>query len=124
MSVKIKNGTLDDFLNSARATAREMDAAKKITRKRTVWVESEDMMQLLKPERTRMIEYLRTHGRVSFSELVKAMNRTRVSVNRDLEVLEKYSLVHTRTESNRGHGLRKMVLPDFGHEKILLEAAV
>jgi predicted transcriptional regulator len=124
MSVKIKNGTLDDFLDSARATARDIDAGKKITFKKTIWVESEDMMQLLKPERTRMIEYLRTHGPVCFSELVKAMNRTRVSVNRDLEVLEKYSLIHTRTESNRGHGLCKMVLPDFGRDKILLEAAV
>ena len=124
MSLKIKKGNLNDFLDSARATAREMDAGKKVTRNKTIWVESEDMMQLLKPERTRMIEYLRANGTVSFSELVKAMNRTRVSVNRDLEVLEKYSLVHTRTESNRGHGLRKMVLPDFGREKILLEAAV
>jgi len=124
MSLKIKKGNLNDFLDSARATAREMDAGKKVTRNKTIWVESEDMMQLLKPERTRMIEYLRANGTVSFSELVKAMNRTRVSVNRDLEVLEKYSLVHTRTESNRGHGLCKMVLPDFGHEKILLEAAV
>ena len=41
-----------------------------------------------------------------------------------MRIKSKYSLIHTRTESNRGHGLRKMVLPDFGHEKILLEAAV
>ncbi len=124
MSVKIKKGNLDDFLASAHSTAKEIDAGKKVTRKKTVWVESEDLIQLLKPERTRIIDYLRTHGSVSFSELVKAMNRTRVSVNRDLEILEKYSLVHMCTQANRGHGLCKMVLPDFGYEKILLEATV
>lgn len=103
---------------------KEIDADKKVTRKKTVWVESEDLIQLLKPERTRIIDYLRTHGAVSFSEWVGAMNRTRVSVNRDLEILEKYSLVHMRTQANPVHGLCKMVLPAFGHEKILLEAAV
>ncbi len=124
MSVKIKQGTLNDFLDSARDTAREIDAGKKVTRKKTVWVEPEDMAQLLKPERTRMIRYLRMHDRVSFPELVKAMERTRVSVNRDLEILEKYRLVHTYTEPNPGHGMRKVVQPDFGREKILLEASV
>ncbi len=51
MSVKIKQGTLTDFLDSARDTAREIDSGKKLTRKKTVWVEPEDMEQLLKPER-------------------------------------------------------------------------
>jgi predicted transcriptional regulator len=124
MSVKIKQGTLTDFLDSARDTAREIDAGKKVTRKKTVWVEPEDMAQLLKPERTRMIQYLRTHNRVPFPELVKQMGRTRVSVNRDLELLEKYRLVHTYTEPNPGHGVRKVIQPDFGREKIQLEATV
>jgi len=124
MSVKIKQGTLNDFLDSARDTAREIDSGKKLTRKKTIWVEPEDMAQLLKPERTRMIRYLRLHNRVPFPELVKEMGRTRVSVNRDLEILEKYSLVHTYTEPNPGHGMRKVIQPDFGKEKILLEASV
>lgn len=124
MSVKIKQGTLNDFLDSARDTAREIDASKKLTRKKTIWVEPEDMAQLLKPERTRMIQYLRIHNRVPFPELVAAMGRTRVSVNRDLEILEKYRLVHSYTEPNPGHGVRKVIQPDFGREKILLEASV
>ena len=124
MSVKIKQGTLKDFLDSARDTAREMDAGKTVTRKKTVWMEPEDMAQLLKPERTRMIRYLRLHDRVPFPELVKEMGRTRVSVNRDLEILEKYRLVHSYTEPNPGHGTRKVIQPDFGSEKILLEASV
>ncbi len=124
MSVKIKQGTLTDFLDSARDTAREIDSGKKLTRKKTIWVEPEDMAQLLKPERTRMIRYLRLHNRVPFPDLVKEMGRTRVSVNRDLEILEKYQLVHTYTEPNPGHGTRKVIQPDFGKEKILLEASV
>jgi hypothetical protein len=39
MNVKIKKGNLDDFLTSACATAKEIDAGKKVTRKKTVWVE-------------------------------------------------------------------------------------
>ena len=124
MSVTIKNGMLDDFLGSVRDTAREIDAGRKVTRKKTIWVEPEDMAQLLKPERTRMIQYLRLHDSVPFPELVKAMDRTRVSVNRDLELLEKYRLVHTYTEPNPGHGTRKVIQPDFGKEMIRLEASV
>jgi len=39
MTLKIKQGTLSDFLDSARDTAREIDSGKKLTRKKTVWVE-------------------------------------------------------------------------------------
>lgn len=122
--ISLKKGTLNDFLDSARDTACEIDSGKKITRKKTVWVEPEDMAKLLKPERIRMIQYLRTHKHVPFPELVKEMGRTRVSVNRDLELLEKYRLVHTYTEPNPGHGVRKVIQPDFGREKIQLEASV
>jgi hypothetical protein len=39
MALKIKQGTLNDFLDSARDTAREIDSGKKLTRKKTIWVE-------------------------------------------------------------------------------------
>lgn len=46
MSIEIKAGKLSDFFSSA----REIDQGKKLTRKNTVWVDSKDLMQLLKPE--------------------------------------------------------------------------
>ncbi len=52
------------------------------------------------------------------------MERTRVSANRDLELLEKYSLVHTYIEANPRRNVREIVQPNFGREKIRLEAVV
>ena len=118
MSIEIKAGTLSDFFSSAKETAREIDQGKKLTQKNTVWVDSKDLMLLLKPERTNLVKYLRKEKKVVFSKLMSAMSRSPVSLNNDLKILSKYDLVHISKESNPGHGVNKVIKSGLGSETI------
>jgi len=118
MSIEIKAGTLNDFFSSAKETAREIDQGKKLTKKNTVWVDSKDLMLLLKPERTNLVKYLRKEKKVVFSKLMNAMSRSPVSLNNDLRILSKYDLIHISKESNPGHGVNKIIESGLGNEKI------
>lgn len=118
MSVELKAGSLLDFFSSAKETAKEIDEKRKVTRKNIIWVDPVDLISILKPERTRLVQYLRKKRRVVFSELMSDMNRTPVSLNNDLKILSKYQLVNIFKESNPGHGVHKVIEPTFGSEKI------
>ncbi|MCK4378359.1 MAG: transcriptional regulator [Deltaproteobacteria bacterium] len=124
MSVELRTGSISDFFASAKDTAREIDEGKKVTRKNIIWVDPVDLMYILKPERTRLVQYLRKKKRVVFSELMSAMNRTPVSLNNDLKILSKYQLIHVLKEKNPGHGLHKVIEPTFGNEKIEFKAEI
>lgn len=124
MSVELKAGKISDFFSSVRETAIEIDERKKVTRKNIIWVDPVDLMALLKPERTRMVQYLRKKQRVFFSELISDMHRTPVSLNNDLKILSKYQLVKIFKEPNPGHGLHKVIESTFGNEKIQFKAEI
>jgi len=124
MSVELKAGTLDDFFASAKKTAQEIDEGKSVTRKNIIWVEPVDLMAILKPERTKLVQYLRKKKKVVFSELMEDMERTPVSLNNDLKILSKYHLVHIYKESNPGHGVHKVIEPTYGNEKIEFKAEI
>ena len=121
---EIKRGTIDDFFVSAMETAEEIDKGEKITPKKIIWVEIEDFGKLLKPSRIELIRYLRKKKKVSFSILLKELHKSPSSVNRDLELLEKYGLINIDTETHPGHGRRKVVFPLFDDESFELRAAV
>ncbi len=118
MNVTLKSGDLSDFFASAKETAREIDAGHPVTPKNIIWVDPDDLRALLKPERTRLVRFLRNKERVLFSELLQAMSRTPTSLNNDLEILLKYQLVRIYKEPNPGHGIRKVIEPEFGKQKI------
>ncbi len=124
MSVELKAGSLSDFFSSAKETAKEIDEKRKITRKNIIWVDPVDLMSILKPERTKLVQYLRKKRRVVFSELMSDMNRTPVSLNNDLKILSKYQLVNIFKEANPGHGIQKVIEPTFGSEKIEFKAEI
>jgi predicted transcriptional regulator len=124
MSVKLKAGTITDFFSSAQKTAKEIDEKRKITRKNIIWVDPVDLMAILKPERTRIVQYLRKKRKVFFSELMSEMHRTPVSLNNDLEILSKYQLVKISKEPNPGHGVHKVIESTFGNEKIQFMAEI
>ncbi len=124
MSVELKSGSINDFFASAKETAKEIDEGKKITKKNIVWVEPHDLMAILKPERTRIVQYLRKKQRVIFSELMAEMQRTPVSLNNDLKILLKYQLVKIFKEPNPGHGIHKVIEPTYGNEKIEFKAEI
>ena len=124
MSVELKAGSISDFFSSVRETAKQIDQGQKVTEKNVVWVDPVDLMALLKPERTRIVQYLRIKQRVFFSELMSDMNRTPVSLNRDLQILSKYQLIRIFKEPNPGHGVHKVIESTYGNEKILFKAEI
>ena len=124
MSVELKAGSMADFFASAKKTAKEIDGSKRVTRKNIIWVEPVDLMSILKPERTRLVQYLRKKKKVVFSELMADMNRTPVSLNNDLKILMRYQLVNIYKESNPGHGIHKVIESAFGNEKIEFRAEI
>jgi len=81
-------------------------------------------MAILKPERTKLVQYLRKKRRVVFSELMSEMQRTSGSLNNDLKILSKYQLVKIFKESNPGHGVHKVIESTFDNEKIEFKAEI
>jgi predicted transcriptional regulator len=124
MTVELRAGTLSDFFASAKETAKEIDEGRKLTRKNIIWVSPSDLMAILKPERTKLVRYLRENRKVVYSDLMSAMRRTPVSLNNDLKILSKYQLVKILREPNPGHGLHKVIEATFGNEKIEFKAEI
>ena len=124
MNVELKAGLISDFFASAKETAKEIDEGKKVTKKNIIWVDPFDLMAILKPERTRLVQYLRKKRRVFFSELMSEMQRTPVSLNNDLKILSKYQLVKIFKEPNPGHGVHKVIESTLDNEKIEFKAEI
>lgn len=118
MTIEIKSGSLTDFFASAKETAKEIDSGKQLTKKNTVWVDPKDLLLLLKPERTNLVQYLRKEKRVIFSKLLEVLNRSPASLNKDLKILSKYDLIRISRESNPGHGIHKIIESSLGNQKI------
>jgi predicted transcriptional regulator len=124
MNVELKAGAISDFFASAKKTAKEIDEGRKITPKNVIWVDPIDLMAMLKPERTKIVKYLRKKRKVLFSELMSDMHRTPASLNNDLKILSKYQLVKIFKEPNPGHGVHKVIESTFGNEKIEFKAEI
>ncbi len=124
MNVELKAGSISDFFASAKETAKEIDEGRKVTKKNIIWVDPFDLMAILKPERTKLVQYLRKKRRVFFSELMSDMQRTSGSLNNDLKILSKYQLVKIFKESNPGHGVHKVIESTFDNEKIEFKAEI
>ena len=124
MNVELKAGSISDFFASAKETAKEIDEGRKVTKKNIIWVTPIDLMAILKPERTKIVQYLRKKKRVFFSDLMTDMRRTPVSLNNDLKILSKYQLIKIFKEPNPGHGMHKVIEPTFGNVKIEFKAEI
>ncbi len=122
--IHIQNGTIDDFFNSAMQTAEEIDKNKKVTQKHTIWMETSDLLKILKPQRTKLIQYLKNKTQVYYSVILDELNKSPSSLNQDLELLSKYQLIDVLKESNSGHGIKKIIKPLFSNEQIEFRATV
>ncbi len=118
MSINIKSGTASDFFKSAMETAREIDEGKKITKKSIIWIDPADLISLLKPERRKLVKFLRGKDRIAFQKLMLEMRRNAGSLNRDLDLLSRYDLVKTYKEKKPGRGIHKIVEPLYGNQLI------
>jgi predicted transcriptional regulator len=122
--VTLKNGTIDDFFDSALESAKEIDNKASVTDKHTIWMETEDLLNILKPQRTKLIKYLRDKSKVDYSTLLKELDKSPTSLNKDLEFLYKVGLVDILKESNAGHGVKKVIKPLYKNEKLEFKAVV
>jgi len=122
--VTIQNGTIDDFFESAIHTAKEIDEGKKVTPKHTIWMETDDLLNILKPQRTKLIKYLKNKSKVYYSVIIDELNKSPSSLNKDLELLSKYQLINILKEPNAGHGIRKVIQPLYKDEELEFRAIV
>jgi len=122
--VSIQNGTIEDFFDSAMQTAKQIDENKKVTKKHTIWMETEDLLNILKPQRTKLIQYLKDKTKVYYSVILDELKKSPSSLNKDLELLSKYQLINILKETNSGHGIRKVIQPLYHNEQLEFKATV
>jgi len=122
--VSIQNGTIEDFFDSAMQTAKQIDDNKKVTPKHTIWMETEDLLNILKPQRTKLIQYLKDKTKVYYSVILNELKKSPSSLNKDLELLSKYQLINISKEPNSGHGIKKVIQPLYHNEQLEFKATV
>jgi len=122
--VTIQNGTIEDFFDSALHTAKQIDENQKVTPKHTIWMETEDLLNILKPQRTKLIQYLKDKTKVYYSVILDELKKSPSSLNKDLELLSKYQLINIVKEANAGHGIRKVIQPLYHNEQLEFKATV
>jgi len=122
--INIQNGTIDDFFESAMQTAKQIDEHEKVTQKHTIWMETEDLLSILKPQRTKLIKYLKNKTKVYYSVILDELKKSPTSLNKDLELLSKYELINILKEPNAGHGIRKVIQPLYHNEQLEFKAVV
>jgi len=122
--VNIQNGTIEDFFDSAMDTAKQIDNNEHVTPKHTIWMETSDLLNILKPQRTQLIQYLRDKTKVYYTVLLDEFKKSPSSLNKDLELLLKYQLIDITKEPNAGHGIRKVIKPLYPNEQIEFRAIV
>ncbi len=122
--VTIQNGTIEDFFDSALHTAKQIDENQKVTPKHTIWMETEDLLNILKPQRTKLIQYLKDKTKVYYSVILDELKKSPSSLNKDLELLSKYQLINIIKEPNAGHGIRKVIQPLYHNEQLEFKATI
>jgi predicted transcriptional regulator len=122
--ITIQSGSIEDFFDSAMQTAKQIDNKQKVTPKHTIWMETSDLLKILKPQRTKLIQYLKNKTKVYYSVMLEELNKSPASLNQDLELLEKYELIDISKEPNAGHGIRKTIKPLYSDQQIEFRAIV
>ena len=122
--VNFQNGTIEDFFDSAMETAKQIDTNEKVTPKHTIWMETNDLLNILKPQRTQLIQYLKNKTKVYYSVILEELKKSPSSLNKDLELLSKYQLIDVQKEPNAGHGIRKVIKPLYLNEQIEFRATI
>ncbi len=122
MKTEMRIGSIDNFFESAKQTAREVDERKKITRKCTIWVEPSNLNELLK--RTKLIQYLRNKKKITIRQMAEDMNQSSASLKRDLNILSKYRLIRIYSEMDESNRAQRLVEASFGNRKIEIRAEI
>jgi len=116
-------GSLSEFFEPVKETARELDRGERLTPKNRVWVAPEDFVRFIKPARMQLIRYLRRKKRVNLNDLIADLHRSASSLRRDLKLLSTYQLIAVEKEPQPGNGFHAVITPTFesGKLEIIME---
>ncbi|HEX3743313.1 MAG TPA: hypothetical protein VHW09_05275 [Bryobacteraceae bacterium] len=111
-SVKVSSGSVKDFFKRSHERAVKLDRKKKLPADlRITFEDPADLMRALSAQRIKMLQVVKRNTRPTVTRLATMLKRDRKSVTRDVVVLEKLGLIRTRTGTNPGHGVVKVVEP-------------
>lgn len=89
----------------------------------TKTIKATDLVELIKPERIKLLNYIRKNKEVLLTGLIKFSGRSRMSINNDIKVLLKHKLIKVDEVKNPAHGVRK-VISATASEKITVQTQI
>jgi len=92
--VKIQTGSFDEFFDSALQTAKEIDNHQKVTSKKTIWVDENDLINILRL--SKLLKYLKEKKELDFENLSDKFQ----NIDENLELLSKYELITILNKNN------------------------
>ena len=111
-NMKVSSGSVKDFFSRSHERAVKLDCKEKLpTELRITFEDPADLMRALSAQRVKMLQVVKRNPRPTVTKLANMLKRDRKSVTRDIVVLEKLGLIRTKTETNPGHGVVKVVEP-------------
>lgn len=109
----LKVGTLEQFFDEGRRTARLADAGLEIPETWEISFESvEDLLAYLTPKRVALFEAIKeAQEPASITTMAERVGRDRAAVKRDIDALTKLGIVDVTDVPLPGHGRQKIVRP-------------
>lgn len=72
-------------------------------------IKNDDLLEIIKPERLKILNYIRKNKEVLLTDLIEFSGRSRMSINNDIKILLKAKLIKTDEVKNPAHGVRKII---------------
>jgi predicted transcriptional regulator len=108
---EIRVGRVDTFFERGRKLARAADQGGVMPFSRVVAFEDvESLLHVLTEKRVLLLKQVRETP-TSISMLAKKLKRDRSAVTRDVQILERFGVIHVTEKPLPGHGRQKWVSP-------------
>lgn len=108
---EIRVERLDAFFERGRKLARLADRGVRIAPARVIAFEDvESLLHVLTEKRVLLLKQLKETP-ASISDLARTLKRDRSAVTRDVQLLERFGVVHVTEKPLPGHGRQKWVSP-------------
>ncbi|HEV2964104.1 MAG TPA: MarR family transcriptional regulator [Candidatus Angelobacter sp.] len=109
VKVRVAGDGTKGFFDRVREHARKLDRGEELAPEITVlFQDANDMMRVLSAERIRLLRAAKMKA-TPVSDLAVNLKRDTRAVSRDVDLLERFGLLHTRYEKNPGHGRQRIV---------------
>lgn len=109
--LRIMNDGMEGFFKRSRTRAKKMDRGEPLAPEIIInFPDASSLLRVLSQQRLRLLRATKAGAR-PLSVLASGLKRNKSAVNRDIEMLEAYGLLHTRYEKNPGHGKYKVIEP-------------